>query len=106
MATRKTPAKVELTAKERCTTILADGTRCPEPRIRLNALKCTAHEVVYRAAAKQRAIARKAAAAAAAKPAATAAKSTRRRAAKPAVANVASNGLRTTRPSQKMASDA
>ncbi len=100
MATRKTPAtNVELPAKERCTTILDNGTRCNEPRIRLNALKCTAHEKVYRAAAKVRAAERKAAAAKVAKLVATAPK---RHAASNAaiakVANVDAKGLRTTRP--------
>ncbi len=60
MATTKRAPKPTLTRAETCTT---DG--CTAPRIRLNALKCTAHEIVYRAAAKQRAIARKAALAAA-----------------------------------------
>lgn len=45
------------TATKSCTT---DG--CTEPRIRANALKCTRHELEYRAAAKVRAAARKAAA--------------------------------------------
>ena len=64
MAARKTPAPKVLTRAETCTT---EG--CKEPRIRLNALKCTAHEIVYRAAAKERAKARKAALVAAATPA-------------------------------------
>ncbi len=55
-------AKKQLTRKETCTT---EG--CKEPRIRLNALKCVDHEVIYRAAAKARAQARKLAAAKVAK---------------------------------------
>lgn len=79
MAARKNPAPAiietrfarvdptaPLTRAETCTT--AD---CTAPRIRLNALKCTAHELVYRAAAKERAAARKAAAKATATPKAT-----------------------------------
>ncbi len=101
------PANVELDAKSRCTTVLDNGTRCPEPRIRLNALKCVEHEKVYRAAAKVRAAARKSAALAAAN---AATKSPRKpRVAKSpatAVANVAVDGKRTTRPAQRMAADA
>ncbi len=93
-------APVELAPKSRCTTILDNGTRCPEPRIRLNALKCTEHEIVYRAAAKIRAAARKLAAtnAAAATPATATPKTRRTAKTAPVVANVAPNGLRTTRP--------
>ena len=84
-----------LNRAETCTT--AD---CTAPRIRLNALKCTAHEIVYRAAAKERAKARKAAAAAnaPATPATTAAKPRKGTKANALPANVAANGLRTTRP--------
>ncbi len=78
------------TRAETCTTL-----ECTAPRIRTNALKCTAHEIVYRANAKIRANERKIAAAAAA----NVATKTRRRVAKTnVVANVDANGLRTTRP--------
>jgi hypothetical protein len=90
MARTKSAPVVTLTRKETCTT---DG--CAAPRIRLNALKCTEHEIVYRAAAKARAIARKAASATVATPAT---KRAARATATPAPANVAPNGLRTTRP--------
>lgn len=56
-ATTTKESTVTTTTIRECTT---DG--CTAPRIRANALKCTTHEVEYRAAAKARAAARKAAA--------------------------------------------
>jgi len=96
-------AGTPLTRAQTCTTL-----DCTAPRIRMNALKCAAHEVEYRAAAKSRRAARVAAAKAAA--AKSNARTRRARtAAAPtpnAVANVDANGLRTTRPPRPVVANA